>query len=204
MKTLHGKLFLLGAAILALNFITGCAITQDHIRLAYVPQQNVSRVAGAENVPVQALVTDDRKITDKVSCKKNGYGMEMAAIIADDNVPYVVRSAIELELDSRGFPIKTNGIPILVSLSKFYSDFKIGFWAGTAEAEVTMEVQIKDAKGTIIFNKLLTGEGTEQNCQICSGTNAKLSLDAALQDAMRRLFSDKAFIDALFKAAKSQ
>lgn len=202
MKTNHGKLFILGIAAFALNFITGCALTEDHIRLSYVPQQNVSRIAGAENVPVRTTVTDDRAIKDKVSCKKNGYGMEMAAIVADDNVTNVIRSAIELELESRGFPVKTNGVPILINLSKYYSDFKIGFWSGTAAAEVTMEVQVKDTKGNYMFSKLLTGEGTEPNCQLASGSNAKLALDAALQDAVDRLFKDKAFIEALFKAAE--
>lgn len=198
----HRKLFILGVALLALNFITGCALTEDHIRLSYVPQQDVSRVAGAGNVPVQTVVTDDRAIKNKVSCKKNGYGMEMAAIIADDNVSNVIRSAIELELDNRGFPVKTNGVPVLISLSKFYSDFKIGFWSGTAVAEITMEVQVKDTKGNYIFSRLITGEGTEPNCQLASGSNAKLALDAALQDAVGRLFKDKAFIEALFKAVK--
>jgi len=93
-------------------------------------------------------------------------------------------------------------VAVATELSKFYSDFKIGFWSGSAVAEVTMNVQVKKADGSIGFSRLVTGEGVKENLQLASGSNAKVALDAALKDAVGKLFGDTAFVDALLKAGR--
>ena len=51
-------------------------------------------------------VNDQRQDkSNKVSSKKNGYGMEMAPILANEDVTVTIRRAIEQELQSRGFSI---------------------------------------------------------------------------------------------------
>jgi uncharacterized lipoprotein len=161
----------------------------------------VNNIVGNNVIQVQVIVIDSRSVTNKVSAKKNGYGMEMADIVSDDDVPGVVKAAIETELMHRGFQIKAGDVTLAVDLGKFYSNFEMHFWSATAAAEARMEAQVKDSKGAIIYSKLISGEGSETGCQLASGSNAKLALDRALQDLVARLFSDKNFIQALKKAS---
>ena len=194
MKTSPRRLPLIGIGFLAVTFLGGCALTKDYVSLSYVPQANVAKIDGADAVTVSLDVKDVRTIQDKVSAKKNGFGMEMAAIIAKEDVARTVKSAIEAELANRGFRLGGGGVSVISELSKFYSDFKVGFWSGDAVAEVTMNVQVKKADGSIGFSKLVTGAGGKENLQLASGSNAKVALDTALKDAVSKLFNDAAFI----------
>jgi len=74
--------------------------------------------------------------------------------------------------------------------------------AGDAVAEVTMQAEIKKSDGSIVYSKLITGEGKNANIQLASGSNAKIALDASLADAVAKLFGDPQFIDTLLKASK--
>jgi len=202
MKTLTRRFLLIGTGFFAVTFFSGCALTKDYVSLSYVPQANVAKIDGADAVTVKVDVTDIRSIKDKVSAKKNGYGAEMGAIIAKEDVADTLKKAIEAELANRGFRLSGGGVAVATELSKFYSDFKIGFWSGSAVAEVTMNVQVKKADGSIGFSRLVTGEGVKENLQLASGSNAKVALDAALKDAVGKLFGDTAFVDALLKAGR--
>jgi len=200
MKHPFKYLLLASGTFLILSLLSGCALTRASIPLSYVPQTDVSKVPGADKVDVAVEVCDVRTIKDKVGVKKNGYGMEMAAIVSESDVPETVKKAIEVELENRGFHLATNNFTVLAELSKFYNDFKIGFWAGDAKAEVTMNVEIKNPNGNILYSKMITGEGMNPNIQLASGSNAKVALDAALNDAVARLFQEPAFIESLVKS----
>ena len=129
--------------------------------------------------------------------------MDMAPIVATNDVATLLKDAIETELTNRGFNLGTsNAVSVVAELNKFYNDFKIGFWAGDAVAEVTMNILIKNQDGGIIYSKIVSGHGTEPNIQIAGGENARLALNAALKDALEKMFNDTDFIATLVKAKK--
>jgi uncharacterized lipoprotein YajG len=141
------RLFLLAVSSAALVLTNGCALTRDTISLSYTPQGGVEKAEGAGAVKVKVEVADMRTIRDKVSCKKNGYGIECAAIVATEEVGETVRKAMETELTQRGFVMGNGSLLIRADLSRFYNDFKLGFWSGDANAEITMNLQLKTADG---------------------------------------------------------
>jgi uncharacterized lipoprotein len=192
-----------------LVFGSGCALTEDHIEIAYASTTPRAVVKGAEGVNVEVRVVDGRGASaddrrpngeSKVSAKKNGYGMEMAAILATNDVPAVLKSAIASELSGRGFRIGAGSIVVSVELGRFWNDFKIGFLTGDASAELTMNVQVKRRDGSVAFIKLVTAQGENPGIGLASGDNAKVALDAALGSAVRKLVSDAGFISALLQA----
>ncbi|HWP59587.1 MAG TPA: YajG family lipoprotein [Candidatus Acidoferrales bacterium] len=195
------KRFLLVCSMATLA--SGCALTTDYVTLSYAPQTGINKIVGAEAIKVDVEVLDVRAIRDKVSAKKNGYGMEMAPIIAKEDVATTIATAIESELANRGFIPGAGSVRLLAELQKFYNDFKTGFWSGTAAAELIMNVQIKKSDGTIVYSRLVAGEGNIPGIQLASGENARNALDAALKDAVAKLFDDGAFIQALFKAVEA-
>jgi uncharacterized lipoprotein YajG len=154
----------------------------------------------SEKINLEVSVKDSRKMKDKVSYKKNAYGMELAEIISDKDVVNLVRDSIITELNNRGFKTDGNDAQVNVELIKFFNDFKTGFFAGDATGEVIMIAQIKRNGGNIIYNKSITGEYTEQNIQLMTGNNAKLALEGALKDAISKLVNDTEFIKALMES----
>jgi uncharacterized lipoprotein YajG len=181
--------------------LTGCALTTDTISLEYNSQTHAAKIPGAEQAAVSVDLFDVRKMKDRVSVKKNGYGMEMAPTVAENRVSALVTKALESELIGRGFILRERSARLFVELQKFYNDFKIGFWSGTAEAEVVINTQVKTTEGEIVYSKLVVGSGQVPGIQLMTGENAKVALERALADAIAQLFSDNGLIGAIFKAS---
>lgn len=188
---------------LALVTLSGCALTTDRIDLQYSQQAGVSQIPGANNVSVSVQVADQRQDKSKVSAKKNGFGMEMAPIVANEDVAVTVRRAIEQELQARGFRLGSEAalVNIAADLTRFYNDHKTGVFAGDAVADLNMSVTVKSKKGGVVYTRQLTAEGIEPNTQLMTGNNARLALNRALENGMKMLFEDQAFLSALLAAS---
>lgn len=184
--------------------LSGCALTTEQIELNYTQQAGVSKVAGADTVSVNVQVSDQRLDKSKVSSKKNGFGAEMAPITAAEEVAVTVRKAIEKELQARGFHLGSDAALITISadVTRFYNDHKMGFFAGDAVADLDMSVMVKSRSGQQLFSKQIVAQGKEANTQLATGNNAKLALERALQNGMKMLFDDPAFVAALLAAPK--
>ena len=192
------------SALLVVVLFSGCALTKTYIPLSYTAQTSVSKVAGADSVAVNVSVSDQRTDKSSVGAKKNGYGMEMAPIIAMNDVAALLKSAIETELAGRGFNLgASKAVSVNAEISTFRNDFKTGFWSGDAVAQVVMNITVKNETGIIVYTKLVSGQGINPNIQLASGENAKVALEAALKDALDKMFGDYAFIEALVKSKKS-
>src|SRR5208282_4338207 len=86
----------------------GCALTTGHVNLSYESSGNATKVAGATAMKVAVEVSDKRP-SQVVGDKMNGYGMKMAEIESDSDVPVTLKSAIESELTNRGFTLGSDG-----------------------------------------------------------------------------------------------
>lgn len=191
------------ACCLALASLSGCALTSEQIALGYAPQAGVARIAGAEKVAVDVEVADQRLDKSRISSKKNGYGMEMAPITAAEDVSVTVRKAIETELEARGFQLgsKTALVKVAADITRFYNDHKMGFFAGDAVTDLNLSVTVKSRDGNLLYAKQIAAQGKEANTQLASGKNAKLALDRALENGMKMLFDDPAFVAALLTSS---
>lgn len=185
-------------------WLSGCALTTDMIDLSYAPQPGVSAIPGANDVVVSVNVNDQRQEkSNKVSCKKNGFGMEMAPILANEEVTVTFRRAIELELQSRGFKIGSQAlVSIVADLTRFWNDHKTGIFSGDSVADLNMNISVKNKRGDVIYSRHITTQGVEPNIQLMTGENARLALDKALENGMKLLFEDSAFIAALIEVSK--
>ncbi|HYC64927.1 MAG TPA: YajG family lipoprotein, partial [Reyranellaceae bacterium] len=141
---------------------------------------------------------------DRISTKKNTYGMEMARIVASNDVPTVVRQALEQELRLLGFRIEAGGMPVGVELQNFYNNFKVGFFSGDAVAEVAFAVKVRDAGGALVYSQFYSATETEANIMLASGENAKKALEKALASAVKRAIEDRALQQALLATRPAQ
>jgi uncharacterized lipoprotein len=189
-------------AVLIFLLFSSCALTQEHINVVYAPQAGVTKITQAESAIVGVIVDDQRTTKSHVGHKINGYGMEMAEIIADNDVAKTVKSAVESELTDRGFTIGSDGSVVNIVLGKFENRFEIGFFSGTAISEVSMLVTIKRPDRTVVYTKSIHAEGVNGGIQLATGNNAKIALEAGLKNAITQLFADNNFLSSLFSGAE--
>jgi uncharacterized lipoprotein YajG len=192
--------------VLAALLCSGCAWTTESIDVPYERARvdASTPVAGANSVQVSVQGTDSREANrDRVSSKKNGFGMEGAPITATNDVAATVGRALSDELAERGFRIGPGKVAVTVAIRRFYSDFKIGFWAGDAIADFDAEVIVKDNLGRVLLTKSYAAQGAEPNIQLAIGANARAALMRAMSAGVSRIVNDPDFIAALFAAEKS-
>jgi uncharacterized lipoprotein len=180
---------------------SACALTTENIDVPYQPAGKAGPVDGASAATVSITGVDGRTAyRDRVSSKKNGYGMEMAAIVANNNIPQTVGNAIQQELSAQGFKIGPGHAEVSAEVVKFYNDFKIGFFSGDAYAEVALNVKVLTQGKTLVYAKYYEANGTEPNIQLATGDNARAALIVALRNAVHSVVSDPALQKALLSA----
>lgn len=184
--------------------LSACALTVDEVDIAYRSQKAAAAIGGADGIQVSVSVSDARKTNqDRIGVKKNGYGMEMADIVARQNIPSVVSQAIESELSTRGFRLGKGQVFVLVDVNRFISDFKNGFMKAQAVAEVMLTAQVRNADGKLVYTKVYSGEGIEENIMIFSGKNAKAAIEKAFTAAVGEMAADSYFLQSLTEAQRT-
>lgn len=103
----------------------------------------------------------------------------------------------------RGFSIGNEALVfILADLTRFWNDHKNGFFAGDAVADLNMSISVKNKNGNIIYFRHILAQGVESNTLLMAGNNARLALNRALENGMKLLFEDQAFIAALVEVSR--
>ncbi|QCO08950.1 hypothetical protein D9623_02455 [Azospirillum brasilense] len=191
-------------ALLCAFLVSGCALVEAQVDLQYKPAVVSAPVPGADSVVVKVTTNDTRPSNrDKISVKKNGYGMEMAAIRAKQDIPSLVRASIERELLDRGFRQGDGPVFVLVDVNRFYADYKTGFWSADNVAEVQLNVQVRGADGRMVYGKGITSEGRVEGVMLMEGEPVKEASEKALAEAVRKLVTDEFFLQALIDAQRS-
>ena len=185
------------SAALAAGLLAACAITEDKLPVDYIPNVGVTRVVGAEAISLTVTGADKRtQFADRISTKKNGYGMEMARIVATNDVVEVVRGGVERELRAQGFAVGSGGISLTVELQNFYNNFRLGFASGNSVADVALAVKVRNGAGALVYSQTYDAS-ISNDVFLASGENAKAALEKALTTATRKIVDDRALQEAL-------
>lgn len=194
----------LAACMMTLLLLGACAFTEETIPVDYKAPSNMELAVGAADVTVSVEAKDGRVSNkDRVSSKKNGYGIETAPIKAGNDVVVLTQEAVEHELESLGFKVGPGGLIAKVELQTFYNDFKNGFFSGDAVAEVAFNLTVTRSDGSYVYSRSYKGVGMNKNIQMASGSNAKVALEEALTNAMQQFIEDTNMHKALVAAVKA-
>lgn len=201
------QLFRTASALVCVGALAACALNEDKVPVDYVSATSPGTgvLPGAADVAIVLTAIDQRSAYgDRISTKRNGYGMEMARILATNDVVELVRGSLERELTALGFRTGAVGLPVRVELRNFYNNFKVGFFSGDAEAEVAFVLKVTDPPGALLFSHFYSGTGTEAKIQLASGENAKAALQKALTAAIKAAIEDPALRQALLRTRPGQ
>lgn len=191
---------LIVSALLLLG-CSGCALIKSTIDIPYQPVAAATVVPGASTTTVALSATDIRAtFRDRVGTKKNGYGMEMAAIVPAVDPSTSLTEAFDQELRARGFRIGPGGASVKIELIRFYNDHKIGFFTADAVANVAFNVKVTGQDGKSSFSKYYEGDGTEANNLVVGADNARAALIKAFAAGINSAVSDPDFIQAVLAA----
>lgn len=186
-------------ALMMLMLLPACALQPDYIEVRHVPTATPPQVPGAQSVAVSIVSRDTRTTNrDRVSVKKNGYGMEMAAIVATNDVIAEMGRVVGATLQGMGFQTdQERDGAVTVEVHRIWNDFKLGFWSGQAVSEVDATVTVRARDGRVVFSRLYRMEAIVPEVMIMSGENARLSLVQAFDRFGQRLGTDRDFTEAM-------
>lgn len=193
----------LSAAVLAAVglALAGCAFTKDYVSVGAAAGSSVARAAGAEGIEVSVEVEDLRGVKDRVSSKKNGYGMETASIVARNDVVAAVGEAVRRELRARGFGVSGRTVVLAVDLIRFYCDFELSLSAGKAAGEVALRARVQSPSGRTL-HRASAGAGASRPVRSSNGKEAEAVLNEAFSAAISDLFGASGFVDAIIAAGR--
>jgi hypothetical protein len=179
--------------------LAGCA-SVDRPYLLYKPMPERVKVARPNTPPVALDVSDKRANKIVMSEPIDAFGPTQE-FEAYNDIPEMLRGAFEEELRNRGFTLNSGGDVVSVTLSFYQSDWLRDSVVGTAVASIGLDVAVKHTDGSGIYRRFILGQSQpwqkihppEENFKY-PVTNA---LQAAMQDALAKVFSDPSFINAL-------
>ena len=190
------------AVLLAAASLAACATSEDIVPITYTPPAS-ARVAGAEAITVTVASTDARTTNrGRIGTQINGFGQDMAAIRAQEDLTVTVRSALSAELSQRGYALGANGIQVNAAVDTFFNRFESGMLSGSSIADVALTVTVADASGRALYRRPVTGH-VQRDVALANGERAAESLSMALTQAMSSLFADAAFTAALAGTAST-
>lgn len=191
-----------GVPLLMLLLTAACALERDYVDVRYGNARFATPVPGAAAVSVAVDPRDGRTTRrDRVSTKLNGYGVEMAPIIANNDVVAETGAAIRSELQRAGFRVDGGDARIDLEVLRFYNEFRTGFWAGRAQAEVQVNLRLFDRNGAQLYSRVYTVQGEVPSLQLATGSNAVIALQNAMERLIAEVMGDQAFIAALLSTA---
>ena len=148
---------ILSISLFALAILQGCALTNAHIDLTYLPAAGVKSPLGTISPMQVVLQVEDQRPADErqwVGNKRNGYGMVTAWVKSNKEVSSVVSDALKNEFVSNGHKVvegkeAPSDVGIIVGLKRYWSDVSIHFWdievIGILNADVTIRDPRKDS-----------------------------------------------------------
>ena len=205
------KLFI-SIAIMLLPFIlSGCPVTvllssmPGKVNLAYIPEPNVKPLARSKNIAVHVAVSDLRKHKKVGNKRIFPSDIVMAAIYSKQNVAYVFKTALEKELKAKGFKTGSGSnanVNVLADITYFYNNYGIGFMLQSAVAKIAFSVNVVNKEGKIIYSNSYIAHGKLSGAGVIIGSSvdAGIALNKALKKGIKKLFSDRNFINSLLSA----
>ena len=126
----------------------------------------------------------------------------MAAYYADNDVLKLLIDSLGTELANRGFILATGPNVIALELTKFSNIVLWDSLLGHSVSRVEFLVEVKDQAGAELFKKNISELHSESSFGFLESSYVRVSLEAALRDAIGKVVADPEFIATLIVAPK--
>jgi hypothetical protein len=186
------------ALVSSVLLLTGCAFGTRTAVLTYPPGDEseglVESAQAAEmettrSKSVYLTVSDERADRSRIGNVRNGFGMDTADVVTEDDIAGWVESAIAMELQQAGYdvvqgeasPSSDDVIGLNAEVLKIYCDVYM-----TYDGEVSLMVNLKGDDGNEVRKQIEGKGGVGMNWAATSKSYAE-SLALALEDAISKI-----------------
>ena len=130
-----------------------CAILPEHVEVNYAPAATAapSRPMSAGAVLLKVADVRHAESPSWIADKRNGYGMRLASIMAQQPVVDLVKDAVTQELTSRGFQVGGSGTTVALEITRLESVFQTRFFSIGAIGSADFAVQVRRRDGSISY-----------------------------------------------------
>ena len=184
--------------------VTGCTLIDGHVNLSYQPEaESKSPLSTISSLLLRVEVYDQRPTIEKyiVGYKKGGFGNVLASVKTNQDIPSVLRQALEAELRSNGHAILTKSaatadVTLAVQLKRYWTEPTVRFFDVQVLGTLNANVEILDTKDQLISSRLISGTSVE-SWQLAVDEAYESVLNGALREFVRNLARDSTIIKVL-------
>lgn len=203
MNAHHLKFSLFAVLLMSSLVLGGCAFGTRTVVLHYPPEEPAEGMIGsahaapavtAEQGIVVLSLSDQRAERGRVGNVRNGFGMDTADVVTNDDVTAWVQGALEQELAHAGYRVIPPGelesgsdaIDLQADIVRVYCDVYM-----TYDGEVSLLVNLKGGGRDAVTTQLLGEGGVGLNWAATAESYGE-SLALALQDVIAKLLAELA------------
>lgn len=143
----------LASSLLALLW-SGCAFTDIKLTLPNTPLDRSITGGTGRQVIVVVPFNDKREIRDRCGMQKNGYNMDTADAVCQSDPSAWIATLLARELRRSGFTVlspndehRPGALHLDGSLFKIFVEPVIGFWSGSLEADLSVQLRARTETG---------------------------------------------------------
>jgi uncharacterized lipoprotein YajG len=184
---------------LVICILGGCAFTTSTVKIAYTPSQYSKVTDATKTIEVNRL-KDMRGVDPKLLSYKGTQYKTSGAYVSEREVSDIVTEAIRNLLSNQNYRIVNDkGILTLTGeIMKFESYVLMGFWSGTIEGNIQLNLRLLDNKnGNIIWNEIFSGTGKKTGIQIDGEGHRKEVIEKTLDNLMSNISNSTSFKKAI-------
>jgi len=179
--------------VLAVSLLCGCAFTDVRIDLPKRAWLTKQALAKGRPVVVHVPFEDGRKIRDRCGMQKNGYNMDTADALCQQDPAEWIAKQLAAELTLAGFEVLATDAPhepgtleIEGSLLKIFIEPVIGMWTGSLEADLDVKLVVSTEDGLRAEREFFV-KGIQGGQMVSLPFAYQLALDHATESIMREM-----------------
>jgi uncharacterized lipoprotein YajG len=188
--------------MLLASLIAGCAMRVPERPIVYTPQANVQLLKDANTVPVEIKV-EDLQPSESINRLALMAGDRDELRFRVQDAADTLKAATETELKARGFNVGAGGAVITIKMVHFEANYQtedLGF-VTTVRGSLFMRVQVQSQTGKVRYSKDVEDQATPVS-GFFMWRPATHELQESLEDAIKGLFDDPAFMAAILAAGQ--
>lgn len=201
---------LLRISLFGAVFLSGCALTNAHIDLAFLPEPEKKSPLGTISPMQVALQIEDQRPAGErqwVGNKRNGFGMVTAWVKSNKEVTSVVYDALKNEFLINGHKVveakeTPSDLLIHIGLKRYWSDISIHFWDVEVIGTLNADVTIRDRRKDLAFLSRPMQSAFRESRQIVTDGAYESVLNGALAEFVRTFSRDPGLLKALQAALR--
>ena len=184
---------------LVLSMLSGCVFKDQKIEVEY-ESDNIK----AHQIGIVCLnkFSDNRRVKQRIGVVKNGYGMETANVLTDQDITIVISKAIKKELNNLGYEVKLINVDfgegiksyqgcdvVDGSIKNFFVEPIMKFTEIEDRAIITVDILVQTEAGKE-FKKTYSANGKSFSNLGVTARLAKEAMDKALQNIILDIKAD--------------